>query len=92
MVASIVAPLFLILQLYADPNDADDDVHALALAAVIFEAPHTVCLLVPECLGGGVHASSADMWLSVRSGGIITVTCCNARAVGLCFASAFGLV
>lgn len=54
--------------LYTDPYDADDDVHALALAAVVFEAPHAVRLLVPEGLGGGMHATSADVGLPVRGG------------------------
>lgn len=79
--------------LYTDPYDADDDVHALALAAVVFEAPHAVRLLVPEGLGGRMHATSADVGLPIRGsrrGGV------GARAdvgfVALGVAAALGLI
>lgn len=78
--------------LYADPDDADDDVHALALAAVVFEAPHTVRLLVPEGLGGRVHAAPADVRLPVGSGRVAAVAGADARALLLDFASSPGFV
>lgn len=79
--------------LYADPDDAQDDVHALALAAVVLEAPHAVRLLVPEGLRGRVHAAAADVGLPIRGRRARRVA---ARAdvwrVGLGVAAALGLV
>lgn len=78
--------------LYADPDDADDDVHALALSAVVLKAPHAVRLLVPECLCCRVHASSTDVWFAVRSSRATAIACADEWAVGFGFASAFWFV
>lgn len=79
--------------LYADPDDADDDVHAFALAAVVLEAPHAVRLLVPERLGGRVHTAPAHVRLPIGGCRGWRV---GARAddgfVGFGVASALGLV
>lgn len=79
--------------LYADPDDADDDVHALTLATVVLETPHAVCLLVPEGLGRRVHATSTHVRLSIggRRGGNVA-TRADMGLVGLGIATALGLV
>lgn len=49
-----------------DPNQADDNIHPLAVPAVVLITPHAVPLLVPVGPGGGVHAPPADVRLAVR--------------------------
>lgn len=51
--------------LHSNPYDAYDNVHALALAAVVLEAPHAVRLLVPERLCCRVHAPASNVRLAV---------------------------
>lgn len=76
----------------SDPDDAHDDVHALALAAVVLEAPHAVCLLVPEGLGGRVHAPAADVRLAVGACGSGVIAGGDVGIVGLDVGAALGLV
>lgn len=45
----------------ADPNEHDDNIHALALTTVVLEGPHAVLLLVPKGPRGAVHAAPANM-------------------------------
>lgn len=56
--------------LNSHPDEHDDNVHALALAAVVLERPHAVLLLVPVRTSGAVHAAAADMRLAVRGRGL----------------------
>lgn len=79
--------------LYADPDDADDDVHALTLTAVVLETPHAVCLLVPKGLGRRVHATSTHVRFSIgsRRGGRVAARA-DMGFVGLRIAAALGLV
>ena len=79
------------LRLYRDPNDGDDDIHALGLTAVVFEAPEAVGLLIPEGLGRGVHAAPTDMGLAVGGRGA-AIAGADMRLVGLSLASALWLV
>lgn len=79
-----------IADLYSDPDDSNDYVHALGLAAVILEAPEAVILLVPEGLGGRVHAAAAYVGLPVSGGGVGAGG--DVRFVGLGLAAALGLV
>jgi len=57
-------------ELYSNPDDSNDNVHALGLAAIVLEAPEPIVLLVPECLCGRVHAAAAYVGLSVRGCGV----------------------
>jgi hypothetical protein len=43
-----------------NPHDADDDVHALGLTALILVVPDAVLLSVPVCASGRVHSAAAD--------------------------------
>lgn len=52
-----------------NPDEHDDNVEALALAAVVLVGPHAVLLLVPVGTSGRVHAATADMRLAVGGGG-----------------------
>lgn len=76
----------------SDPDDAHDDVHALALTAIVLEAPHAIRLLVPESLGSRVHAPAADVRLAVGAHGSIVVAGANMGVIGLAVATALGLV
>lgn len=67
----------------SNPNHHDDNVHALVLATVELVAPHAVRLLVPERARSAVHASAADVWLSVSGG---------RRCGGGCLAFGLGLI
>lgn len=73
------------------PNDADNDVHALAFSPIVFEAPHTICLLIPERLSCRVHAPASNVRLSVCAGGS-TVTGADVWLVGLDIGATLGLV
>lgn len=42
------------------PHDANNDIHALLVAALVLEAPHAVLLVVPVRADGRVHAAAAD--------------------------------
>ncbi len=52
-----------------DPDEHDDNVEALALAAVVLVRPHAILLLVPVRTSGRVHAAAADVRLAVGGGG-----------------------
>lgn len=51
-----------------DPYQHNDHIHALGLTTVVLVAPHAVRLLVPVGAGSAVHAATANVRLSVRSG------------------------
>jgi hypothetical protein len=42
------------------PHDANNDIHALLVAALVLETPHAVLLVVPVRADGRVHAAAAD--------------------------------
>lgn len=52
----------------SDPDQHDDNVEALALAAVVLVGPHAVALFVPVSALCAVHAPSAHVRLSIGSG------------------------
>lgn len=73
-----------------NPDNADNNIQALALPAIILVAPHAVPLLIPVRPGGGVHAPPPDVGLPVgRDGalGAILALGLRGRCVG-----ALGLV
>ena len=43
-----------------NPHDADDNVHALGLTALVLVVPDAVLLGVPVCASGRVHSAAAD--------------------------------
>ena len=43
-----------------DPHDADDNIHALGLTALVLVVPDTILLGVPVCASGRVHSTAAD--------------------------------
>jgi hypothetical protein len=43
-----------------NPHDADDNVHALGLAALVLVVPDAVLLGVPVCTSGRVHSTATD--------------------------------
>ncbi len=49
-----------------NPDEHNHNVHALALAAVVFERPHAVLLLVPVRARRAVHPAPAHVRLAVR--------------------------
>lgn len=51
-----------------NPHDADDNVHALCLTALVLVVPDAVLLGVPVCAGGRVHATAADGGSGVGGG------------------------
>lgn len=77
-------------RLDADPYEHNDDIHALALTAIILERPHSVLLLVPKGPGGAVHAASANMGLAVRGSRLGARG--NVRLLALRLGTAAGLV
>ncbi|KAI6749162.1 hypothetical protein HG531_008109 [Fusarium graminearum] len=73
-----------------NPDEHDNNVQALALAAVVLEGPHAVLLLVPVGTGSAVHSSSADVRLAVGSGSFGAGG--DVRLLSLCLGAATGLV
>lgn len=73
------------------PDDTDDNIHPLALSSVVLEAPHAISLLVPESLGGRVHAPASHVRLAVSSCGG-SVAGADAWFFRLCVGATFGLV
>jgi hypothetical protein len=73
-----------------DPDQHDDNVQALGLAAVILESPHAILLLVPVGTGGAVHAASADVGLAVGGRGFGAGR--HVRLLALDLGAAAGLV
>lgn len=51
-----------------NPHDADNNIHALGLTALVLEAPHAVLVGVPVGARGRVHATSADLCRLGRGG------------------------
>ena len=49
-----------------DPHHHDDNIHALAIAALVLVAPHAIRFIVPESTRGAVHAAATHVWLPVR--------------------------
>jgi hypothetical protein len=43
-----------------NPHDADDDVHALGLTALVLVVPDAVLLGVPVCASGRVHSTATN--------------------------------
>jgi hypothetical protein len=43
-----------------NPHNADDNVHALGLTALVLVVPDAVLLGVPVCASGRVHSAAAD--------------------------------
>lgn len=63
-------PSFLAIRLNGNPDEHDNHVEALALAAIELVGPHAVLLLVPVRTSRAVHSSSADVGLAVGGGGL----------------------
>lgn len=73
-----------------NPDNADNNIQALALPAIILVAPHAVPLLVPVRPGGGVHAPPPDVGLPVGGdGALAAVLALGLRGRGV---GALGLV
>lgn len=81
---------FSALALDANPDEHDDNVEALAFAAVVLIGPHAILLLVPVRARRAVHSSSTDVRLAVGGSGF--GACGNVGLLGLSLGAAAGLV
>jgi hypothetical protein len=69
-----------------DPDEHDDNVQSLALAAIVLVRPHAVLLLIPVGAGRGVHAAAANVRLAVGGSGSLGRGG-NVRLLGPCLAA-----
>ena len=88
--AGYIKPIVVLL--HRDPDDADHNVHTLALAAIVLEAPHAVRLLVPEGLGSRVHPTASNVRLAVGGRSTTAIAGTDARLFSLVVAAALGPV